>query len=404
MKIGSNKMNETEIIPKQLTKEDNTLNVEMTENEIAFIKHFLTKNNPKKIVEIGVSAGGNTVNLLNWKNKEAQLYSIDLAKQWYRDNKKLSGFMADDVKNKNNWKIYRGYDYLDVYKEIGNDIDFIIIDTVHAMPGEFLTFIATLPQLKDGCMVILHDIHLNNVKFSNNTFDNYSVAAYCTGLLFGGVSSEKKWTLKLDNDDISNIGGFIIDDTTRKNIKDIFHILCASWYTYPSELNLNEYSEYIKENYPVECYKLFNKCIKSQKKFFNYKPENTARIDIINEKNNNNQIEILEYSDNIKISTPSWFNKGKGVGKVFETNDKSFNLKFKCIENGELKIKLRGPDIRDRNGYRIPIYITYNSFKINKKDILKGNVTVWHDASFSFIKNVKDGEIIELHSEWNPAK
>ena len=45
------------------------------------------------------------------------------------------------------------------------DIDFIIIDTVHFMPGEFLTFLTALPQLKDGCIVVLHDIHLNMVGF-----------------------------------------------------------------------------------------------------------------------------------------------------------------------------------------------------------------------------------------------
>ena len=58
---------------------DNSKNVEMSEEEIWLIKHLIEKYNPRKIVEIGISAGGNTVNLLNWKDDDAQLFSIDIA-------------------------------------------------------------------------------------------------------------------------------------------------------------------------------------------------------------------------------------------------------------------------------------------------------------------------------------
>lgn len=268
-------MSEIELIPESLTEEDNTINVEMTNDEIWFVKNFIKKYNPKKIVEIGISAGGNTVNLLKWKDKEAQLFSVDISTEWYRDNTKLSGFMADDLVVKDNWKLFRGYDYLDVYKEIGDGIDFIIIDTVHAMPGEFFSFISALPQLKEGCVVILHDIHLNMVGFSNNRFADYNIAAYCTGLLFGGVSSDQKWTLKSD---ISNIGAFIVNNDTRENIKDIFHILCTTWYEFPAELNLDEYSKYIKENYSIECYNLYENCLKIQLMYFENESKKSNRL------------------------------------------------------------------------------------------------------------------------------
>lgn len=266
-------MSEIELIPEKLTEQDNTINVEMTEDEIWFIKHFIKEYNPKKIVEIGVSAGGNTVNLLHWKDKDAKLFSVDISTQWYRDNTKLSGFMAEEISLDDNWKLYRGYDYLDVYEKIGQDIDFIIIDTVHAMPGEFFSFIAALPHLKDGCIVVLHDIHLNMVGFSENKFGVHNVAAYCTGLLFGGVSSNKKWILKSV---MPNIGAFVIDDSTRENIKDIFHILCTSWFYYPFDpnkpfkLNLDGYSTFIKENYSSDCYNLYENCLKLQSKYSDF--------------------------------------------------------------------------------------------------------------------------------------
>ena len=89
-------MSEIELVAEELTQEDNNINVEMTDGEIWFVKNFISKCNPKKIVEIGISAGGNTVNLLKWKDKDTQLFSIDLSEEWYRDSTKLSGFMADE--------------------------------------------------------------------------------------------------------------------------------------------------------------------------------------------------------------------------------------------------------------------------------------------------------------------
>lgn len=269
-------MVEIELKGKKLSSQDNTVNVLMSEDEIWFLKRFIKKYHPKKIVEIGISAGGNTVNLLKWKDKDAELHSIDLATQWHKDPTKLSGFMADELDEKDNWKLYRGYDYLDVYEEIGKDIDFIIIDTTHTMPGEFLTFISALPQLKDGCIVVLHDIHLNMRYFRRNEFGPYNIAAYCTGLLHGGISSEKKWSLK--SEILSNISAFVVDESTRNNIKDIFHLLCCTWYSFPNELNLEGYSKFILENYSKDCYNLFNTCLKFQQNYFNHLQNVTHKI------------------------------------------------------------------------------------------------------------------------------
>ena len=395
-------MNEFELIPKKITNEDNTLNVEMSEDEIGFIKHLLKKHKPKKIVEVGVSAGGNTVNLLHWKDKDSELFSIDLATKWYRDDVKLSGWMADELITKDNWIIYRGCDYFDVYEEIGKDIDFIIIDTVHFMPGEFLTFLAALPQLKDGCIVVLHDIHLNILRSSWTERKESDIAAHCTGLLFGGVSSNRKWSLKSSN--ISNIGAFVVDKSTRNNIKDIFHILCSEWRHFPFELNLNEYSQYIYENYSKECYNLFNACLDAQSKYFNvnrdYIVSQTARVDIFNENNKKNNIKFLNSSKFVDIDFPDWFSTDKGNGAIIQTNEKSFDLKFKCINKGLLKITLRGPDVRDDDGNRVNSYVDFKTLKINGKNIIKDSEIVCCYDPFIFEKKVANGEIIKMHVEW----
>lgn len=394
-------MTEIELKVEELSELDNTINVEMTHDEISFLKTFIERYNPKKIVEVGVSAGGNTVNLLRWKDSNAKLFSIDICVEWYRDNTKLSGFMADELDDNTNWEIFRGYDYLDVYKEIGDDIDCILIDTNHVMPGEFLTFIAALPHLKDGCIVILHDIHQNLSYFSRDSFTKYQINEYCTGLLFGGVSSNKKWILKSP---VSNIGAFVVDKSTRDNIKDIFHILCTSWFYFPTDLNMDDYSTYVNKNYSIDCYNLFNTCLKLQAKYFKHKSKQYCRIDIKNKNKKNNTIEILENEKNVNIYFPDWFKTEDGEGAVVETNEQVFDLKFKCVNDGLLSISLKGPNIQDKFNNIEPAYIDYHIFKINNKDIIKDNVVVWHDEGHTIVNEVKDGEIIEIRAEWTPVE
>ena len=48
---------------------------------------------------------------MKWKDENAKLFSIDISTTWYRDDTKLSGFMAEGLDMKNNWTIYRGFDY-----------------------------------------------------------------------------------------------------------------------------------------------------------------------------------------------------------------------------------------------------------------------------------------------------
>lgn len=395
-------MPEFELIADKISDNDNTTHVEMSRDEIWFLKHFIKTYKPKKIVEIGVASGGNTVNILKWKEDNAKLFSVDISTYWWKDKSKLTGFMASEMGANKNWKLYNGYDYLDVYKEIGNDIDCIIIDTTHVLPGECLTFLATLPQLKEGCIVILHDIHLNMINYARKRFKPIDSAQICTGLLFGSVSSNMKWILKTDS--VSNIGAFVVDEGTRANIKDLFHTLCTSWYMFPSGINFFEYKKFIKENYSEECSKLFDTCVKLHADCFDaniYKTADSARIDIHNKNNENNTVEILNSPSSVDVEFPSWFRYKDGKGAVLRTEDHSFDIKLKCINDGKLAISLRGPDVKNISGNRIPSYVDYTNFKVNNKEILNKKTTAWHNDSYLFEKEVKDGEIIDLHFEWN---
>jgi hypothetical protein len=128
---------------------------------------------------------------------------------------------------------------------------------------------------------------------------------------------------------------------------------------------------------------------------------NTCRIDIKN-KGNNNNIKFIENSDNLVIKEPLWFKDKTGIGYTIENNKNSLNLKIKCIGNGEINIILRGPDIRDKNNNRFPVYIDYTNFVINNKNILNKHQLVCHDKPYIYKKNVKNGEIINLYIKWLP--
>ena len=395
-------MVEYELVPGKISKDDTTAHVEMSKAEIWFLKHFIKTYHPKKIVEVGIAAGGNTVNLLKWKDEDAQLFSVDVAKHWFRDESKLTGFAAMDQLGKdNNWKLYTGYDYLDVYEEIGDDIDCIIIDTTHEMPGECLTFLAALPQLKDGCIVILHDIHLNCFRLGSGNSKERDYAKFCTAVLHSSVRSEKKWILSTGG--MSNISALVVDETTRSHIKDLFHALSVSWYNFPTVLNFFEYKKFINEKYSTECAKLFNAIVDAYASYFDvniHDASDLARIDIINKNDKDSTVKVFYASDKVEVAYPGWFEYNYGKGAYLRAGDRSVDVIFKCVKDGVLDVALRGPDVR-LSGKRVPSYVNYTNLVVNGETILNETITVHHDDSYIYSKNVKDGELMELHIEWD---
>ena len=129
----------------------------------------------------------------------------------------------------------------------------------------------------------------------------------------------------------------------------------------------------------------------------------TARIDIKNFGVNTNNIKILDIDDsNSEIFRPRWFNNHLGEGIQIHSSKGVLDLKIKCINHGDLKIILRGMDVRDRNDNRFPVYIDYTNFSVNDEEIINGNELTCHDYPYSFSMLVRDSEIIDIHIEWMP--
>ena len=128
----------------------------------------------------------------------------------------------------------------------------------------------------------------------------------------------------------------------------------------------------------------------------------TARIDLKNEKSHN-AIEILENSDeNATILHPDWFEDELGSGIIIQSQQRKVNLKIKCIHDGELTLRFRGKDVRDKDGVRIPVYINYGDIFINNEKINDNVELVCHDKPYIYKRKVKHHEILTISIEWSP--
>lgn len=126
---------------------------------------------------------------------------------------------------------------------------------------------------------------------------------------------------------------------------------------------------------------------------------NTGRIDLKFE-GDNNKINILDISDNTDVSMPDWLNKTGGDGMILINHYNSVDIKLRCIGTGNLLIKLRGVDFRDKFDNRIPIYIKYTKFLINGIELLNQDILTWHDEPFVHIENIDLSKILNIHIEW----
>ena len=133
------------------------------------------------------------------------------------------------------------------------------------------------------------------------------------------------------------------------------------------------------------------------------KKYNIARFDIKNFGNENNNIEIINISDDKStVLTPQWFSNEDGIGYLIESNANTIKIKFKCINDGDLKIFLRSKYITDKNKKNFPIFLDYTKFVVNNESIINNNTLIHCFKPYTYKKTVKNNEIITLIIEWMP--
>ncbi|MCI5933898.1 MAG: class I SAM-dependent methyltransferase [Lachnospiraceae bacterium] len=236
---------------------------EMSEFENSFVCGLIKEKRPSKILEIGVAAGGTTtviMNCLNKLNLASEMYSVDLSPDYYRNPEKKCGFLVDEIgiSISGKYQLYTGNVIAEYIEEIGSNIDFLIIDTIHSCPGEILDFLAVLPFLKDHATVVLHDVGMHY---------EYSPRAFATQLLMDVVSAD----IILENDDsreggYPNIAAFTCNDGTKAYLYQVFSALNISWSYVPKEQHLESYRKIYRQYYSKELLDVFEVAVQLNKK------------------------------------------------------------------------------------------------------------------------------------------
>lgn len=243
---------------------------EMTEFESAFLCGLLKKFRPKKIVEVGVAAGGTTAIILECLENIGQKYSmvsIDISKDFHLNKQLKTGFLAKDTKK--DLKVGTHKFYFDtvlplLIDNIGGDIDFLILDTAHILPGEVIDFLIALPYLKENAVVCLHDISECQTHPNANFLFQHATTA-----LFAAVHADKILNFAsfisnggdIINGNLSvhypNIAAFQINENTLKNIENVFLTLVLRWRYLPDDRFLKAYSSMLEKIYPQELFMIF---------------------------------------------------------------------------------------------------------------------------------------------------
>lgn len=246
-------------ILNMLSTSGNIRHTEMSGSDLAFLCGLLKKFRPHKIVEVGVAAGGTTavmINCIHQLQLECQMYSVDLSERHYCDNSRETGYLVKELEKQNldtsMHEFMLGQVLAARLDTLGQDIDFLILDTMHIMPGEVLDFLVALPYLKKGAIVVVHD---TNFQFMfNNRY------GFATSVLFHSAAADKFLNNK---EEYPNIAAFQLNGDTEKYIQDVFASLMIPWSYIPEKEQMEAYKKTIARFYDKECMRLLEQAEKA---------------------------------------------------------------------------------------------------------------------------------------------
>lgn len=240
---------------------------EMTEFDSGFLCGLLREYKPKKLLEVGIAGGGTTaiiLQCLSLMNQQVEMHSIDLSESFYLDSTKQSGFLAEEIKPQLDLdgithKVHLGKLTANLVEEIGGGIDFVILDTTHAFPGELLDFLTLFPYLAKDAVVVLHD-----VIFSLVSRPDIMPPMLATKTLLDCVTADKYFM----PDEISNrattlptIGAFRLNEATGKNIIDVFRAVAVLWSYSLEQWQVSAYRDIFAKHYDEECLWLYDSAV-----------------------------------------------------------------------------------------------------------------------------------------------
>lgn len=120
------------------------------------------------------------------------------------------------------------------------------------------------------------------------------------------------------------------------------------------------------------------------------------RVDIKNMGSQQNSVSI-EAPECI-VTQPAWFTNAQGIGQIAENFNLTQRINITAKGTGNLRLYFRGSDMRAR-GKRFPLWIDYNSIKIDGREVLSCPVTTWHDKPFRYEQPIVDGQLVIVEIE-----
>ena len=233
--------------------------------EQKFLHGLIRTIKPKKVVEIGVARGGSSVLILNAIKdiKGAKLYSIDKSIYCYLERKKKSGYLVQEKfpELMNIWTLYTGGITSEFIEKIGNGIDLVFIDTMHVTPGEMLDWLMVLPFLKNGAIVIFHDVFAlyGNRKITKQKkhTSNNQLLCYIRGELILPHYGDKVF--------FRNIGGLKLAPEQQKNYYAYFLALGIQWEYMPNDSELKLMRNFFMKYYGEKFVEVFDDAVEKNK-------------------------------------------------------------------------------------------------------------------------------------------
>ena len=229
---------------------------EMAPSEQLFLTELLLQDKPKKVLEVGVAAGSSSVLILNAIKDipGSKLYSVDYSTEYYRDSNKKSGFITNEYPELEPKRtIYSGGLVSNFIEEIGGDIDFFFLDTMHVVPGELIDFLLVLPFLKKDATVVLHDTNLHTWGYWPQANVNNLLISATSGVKMVPEIFESTFYHNIESQHFDmyfpNIAAVKLDANQKDKVWDIFNLLTQKWLYIPAQEELKLIQEFFYKHY-----------------------------------------------------------------------------------------------------------------------------------------------------------
>ena len=236
--------------------------IEINNDERKFLNGLVRKYKPKKIVEIGVSAGGTAVLMLNAIKDipESKLYSIDRSETWCVLASRKTGWLVKEkfLELMVKWTLFIG-NTAEFTEKIGNNIEFVYIDTVHQTPGEMLHWLEILPFLKEEAIVVFHDIYL---MFAGSVYQK-TLLNYSNNQLLCYIRRQLILPSYGDKPFSRNIGALKLDKNQKRYYKQYFLALGNQWFYKPDEKDLEILRSYFKKYYGDKLVEIYDDAVET---------------------------------------------------------------------------------------------------------------------------------------------